>query len=61
MVGIYAALAYGLTDNMIMTARYGYANRINNKLGTGGANQDIPQINPIDHYSILQLDLTFRF
>jgi hypothetical protein len=59
--GIYAALAYGLTDNMIMTARYGYANRINNKLGTGGANQDIPQINPIDHYSLLQLDLTFRF
>jgi hypothetical protein len=61
MEGIYAALAYGLTDNMIMTARYGYANRINNKLGTGGANQDIPQINPIDHYSLLQLDLTFRF
>lgn len=59
--GIYAALAYGLSDNMIATARYGYANRIDSKLGTGGSNQDIPQINPIDHYSILQLDLTFRF
>ena len=59
--GIYAAIAYGLSDNMIATARYGYANRINNKLGTGGSNQDIPQINPIDHYSLLQMDLTFRF
>jgi hypothetical protein len=61
MEGIYAALAYGLSDNMTATARYGYAHRINDKLGTGGANQDIPQINPIDHYSLLQLDLTFRF
>jgi hypothetical protein len=59
--GIYAAIAYGLSDNMIATARYGYANRIDSKLGTGGSNQDIPQINPIDHYSLLQLDLTFRF
>lgn len=59
--GIYAALAYGLSENWIATARYGYASRINRKLGTGGSNQDIPQINPIDHYSLLQLDLTFRF
>jgi hypothetical protein len=59
--GVYVALAYGLSDNVIATAHYGYANRINNKLGTGGSNQDIPQINPIDHYSLLQLDLTFRF
>jgi hypothetical protein len=59
--GIYMAVAYGLTDNMIATLRYGYAHRINDKIGTGGANQDIPQINPIHQYSILQLDLTFRF
>jgi hypothetical protein len=59
--GLYTALGYGLTDNMIGTVRYGYANRINDKLGTGGSNQDIPQINPIKHYSILQFDVTFRF
>jgi hypothetical protein len=59
--GFYAALAYGLTDNMIATFRYGYASRINNKLGTGGSNQDIPQMNPISHYDILQLDLSLRF
>jgi hypothetical protein len=59
--GVYAALAYGFTDNFIGTFRYGYASRINKALGTGGSNQDIPQMNPIEHYNILQLDLTFRF
>ncbi len=59
--GVYAALAYGFTDNVIATVRYGYAHRINDKLGTGGSNQDIPQVNPLDHYSLLQLDLTLRF
>ena len=59
--GFYTALAYGLTDNVIATFRYGYANRINDKLGTGGNNLDIPQMNPIDKYNLLQLDLTLRF
>jgi hypothetical protein len=59
--GIYIALAYSPADNVITTFRYGYAHRINDKLGTGGSNQDIPQVNPIDHYNILQVDLTFRF
>jgi len=59
--GIYLAVAYGLADNVIATARYGYASRINDKIGTGGSNQDIPQVNPIQHYNLLQLDLTFRF
>jgi hypothetical protein len=59
--GIYTALAYSLTDNIIATARYGYAQRINNNLGMGGSNQDLPQINPINNYNILQLDLTWRF
>jgi hypothetical protein len=59
--GFYAAVAYGLTDNVIATFRYGYATRINDKLGTGGSNQDIPQINPIDQFNLLQLDLTLRF
>jgi hypothetical protein len=59
--GVYAAMAYSLTDNVIGTLRYGYATRINDKLGTGGSNQDIPQVNPIDHYNLLQVDLTLRF
>ena len=59
--GLYAAFAYGFTDNLIGTLRYGFATRINNKLGTGGSNQDIPSVNPIKQYELLQLDLTCRF
>jgi hypothetical protein len=59
--GFFAALAYGFSDNVIGTFRYGWAERINDKLGTGGSNLDIPQINPIQHYNLFQLDLTFRF
>jgi len=59
--GVYAAAAYSFTDNFIGTVRYGYATRINNNLGTGGSSGDIPQINPISQYNILQADLTFKF
>jgi hypothetical protein len=61
MEGIYTALAYGISDNVIATFRYGYAWRINDKLGSGSSNQDIPQMNPIDKFNLLQLDLTLRF
>ncbi len=59
--GVYAAFAYGITDAVIGTFRYGYASRIDSKLGTGGSNQDIPWVNPIQHYELFQLDLTLRF
>jgi hypothetical protein len=59
--GVYAAVGYGFTDNMIGTLRFGYASRINKSLGTGGSNQDIPQVNPIDRFKILQVDLTYKF
>jgi hypothetical protein len=59
--GLYSAFAYGFTDNLIGTIRYGYASRINDKLGTGGSNQDMPSVNPIKQFEILQLDLTCRF
>jgi hypothetical protein len=59
--GLYSAVAYGFTDNLIGTVRYGFASRINKKLGTGGSNQDIPSVNPIQQYELLQLDLTCRF
>ena len=59
--GVYVALAYGITDAIIGTVRYGYAQRINNQLGTGGNNLDLPTINPINNYNLLQLDLTWRF
>lgn len=59
--GIYAAIAYAVSDNFILTVRYGYAQRINKLLGTGGDNQDIPWMNPIEHYHMLQADATLRF
>jgi hypothetical protein len=59
--GIFTAASYCFTDNVLGTLRYGYANRINKMLGTGGSNQDIPQMNPIEHYQLIQLDLTLRF
>lgn len=59
--GIYSSFAYSFTDAIIGTFRYGYARRINNNLGTGGNNLDIPGLNPIKDYNLAQLDLTFRF
>lgn len=59
--GLYVAGAYGFGANVIGTIRYGYAHRINNLLGTGGSNQDIPQVNPIQNYNLFQMDLTFLF
>jgi hypothetical protein len=59
--GIYAAFAYSFTDSIIGTFRYGHANPINRELGTGGNNPDLPILNPIKHYNILQFDLTWRF
>ena len=59
--GVYAAFAYSITDAIIGTFRYGYAQRINDNLGTGGNNPDLPVLNPIRNYHIIQLDLTYRF
>lgn len=59
--GIYVAFAYALSDNFIGTLRYGHANRINDLLGTGGSDADIPQMNPINVYNLFQADVTFRF
>ena len=59
--GVYTALAYSFTDSIIGTVRYGYAHRINEHLGTGGSNPDLPILNPVNQYHLLQLDVTWRF
>jgi hypothetical protein len=61
MQGVYVGFTYFLTDALYGSARYGYGKRINNDLGTGGANQDIPQVNPIKQYSIFQFDVGVKF
>ena len=59
--GFYTAFAYSFTDAVIGTVRYGYAHPINENLGTGGDNPDLPGFNPINNYHLVQLDLTCRF
>ena len=61
MQGICVGLAYGITDNLVGSVRYAHASRINNQLGTGGSNADLPQMNPIDSYNLFQLDLGVKF
>jgi hypothetical protein len=61
MRGLGAGFAYAFTDAMVGAVRYGYADRINRELGTGGSNPDLPGLNPVRSYHILQLDLTYRF
>jgi hypothetical protein len=58
--GVYTSFAYSFTDSIIGTVRYGYANRIDGQLGTGGNNLDLPSLNPINNYNIFQMDLTWR-
>jgi hypothetical protein len=60
--GIYVAGAYSFTDSIIGTLRYGYASQIDKSIpGTGGSNPDLPWLNPITSYNLLQFDLTWRF
>ncbi len=59
--GCYLAFAYSFTDSIIGTVRFGHADRINNNLGTGGNNLDLPWFNPIQNYNVAQMDLTWRF
>ncbi len=59
--GLYTAFAYSFTDAMIGTLRYGVAERINDQLGTGGFNADLPLPNPINRFQVMQADLTMRF
>lgn len=59
--GLYFAVAYSFTDSMIATLRYGWAQRINKQLGTGGFNADLPLPNPVNSYQLLQADLTWKF
>jgi hypothetical protein len=59
--GFYAALAYSFTDAIIGTVRYGWAERIDDQLGTGGYNADLPLPNPINKFQIIQVDATWKF
>jgi hypothetical protein len=61
MEGIYAAVAYSISDHLVGSVHYGHASRINPLLGTGGSNTDLPWMNPINDFWLLQVDLTLQF
>lgn len=58
--GVFTAVSYSITDAITGTLRFGYANRIDNKLGTGGNNLNIPSIKAIKNYTLFQMDLSWR-
>jgi hypothetical protein len=59
--GIFLAVAYSPTDAIITTVRFGEAHRLNQSGPTPGANQDIPNVQPLTSYRLLQFDLTWKF
>lgn len=59
--GFYCAFAYSITDDSIGTVRFGYANQIKDNLGPGGNSLEIPGINAVKNYHLVQLDPTWRF
>jgi Putative porin len=61
MKGYYFAFAYSPADALITTVRYGQGKRLNDALGTGGDNPDLPALNPVTDYKLMQFDLTLRF
>jgi cell division protein FtsB len=59
MEGVGVRAGYALSDAVFFNLTYLYGWRIDNSLGTGGAN-DIA-INPLDRYQLLQADLNIKF
>ncbi len=59
--GVYLSFSYSFADSLMGAIRAGEAWRINHRLGTGGANQDIPFVNPIKQYQLVQMDLVYKF
>jgi hypothetical protein len=59
--GLFLAFAYAPTDSIIGTVRWGSAHRLNDAGPTPGSNPDIPGVQPLTQYKLLQFDLTWKF
>jgi len=59
--GLFLAVAYAPTDSIIGTIRFGGAHRLNANGPTPGSNPDIPGVQPLTQYKLLQFDLTWKF
>ena len=59
--GLFMAFAYAPSDSIIGTVRLGLAHRANSDGPTPGSNPDIPAVQPLTQYKVLQFDLTWKF
>ncbi|HXX10764.1 MAG TPA: putative porin, partial [Burkholderiales bacterium] len=59
--GVFLAFAYAPTDAIIGTVRFGEAHRVTSTGPTPGSNPDLPLVQPINEYKIIQFDLTWKF
>jgi len=59
--GLFFGFAWCPTDAIITTIRAGEAHRVNGSAPTPGSNPDIPAVQPISTFKIMQFDLTWKF
>lgn len=59
--GLFFGFAWCPTDAIITTFRAGEAHRVDGSAPTPGSNGDIPAVQPISSYRIMQFDLTWKF
>ena len=59
--GVFLAFAYAPTDAIIGTVRFGEAHRVTSTGPTPGSNPDLPLVQPINEYKLIQFDLTWKF
>ncbi len=60
LAGVVVQANYNLTDDLTFTLTYGEAGRADSQLATPGIGQNL-NIDPVDHYRIVQGDLLWKF
>jgi hypothetical protein len=61
MQGVFLAAGYSPSDAIITALRLGSAHRVEAGGPTPGSNADLPNVQPIDSYKLLQVDLIWKF
>jgi hypothetical protein len=61
MQGVFLAAGYSPTDAIITALRLGDAHRVNGAGPTPGSNPDLSNVQPMDSFKLLQVDLGWRF
>ena len=59
--GLVTGVALALFAVVVVLTGVHMANTYNDALGTGGINPDLPALNPVKSYSMIQFDLVLKF